>query len=502
MNHRPVMNQRHRLQTMPSSLVRRVAKAARTRRLFSPRDRVLAAVSGGPDSVALLSLLTELAPPWNLVLWAVHINHGLRGAESEEDARFVASLCERLGVELISEQVDLTDPARRRSRQSLQEHAREARYAAIQRVGQALGADKIALGHTADDQAETLLMWMLRGSGTTGLAGIPPSRGPLFIRPLLDFSRADILAYLETQGLQFREDSSNAKLLYLRNRVRHELLPALKRFNPAVLKVLRRQAEILREEDCCLQQWVSEHLARLTNQDADGTAMVDRAALLALPLALQRRMVRTLIRQTSGMIKAPTFGAVSAVLDQVVHGRSGSAITVQGAQIARLYGRIQFRPRRAILNAPLSACPEVTRDAEKGFALPVPSTLRWPLTGQAIRVSVGSSAAADLPIAPTQPRSIAIFDADRFTMELSVRSWRPGDVFQPLGMGGRRKKLQDYFADIKLPREERSRMPLIVAPEGILWVAGHRPDHRFCATTSTKRTVVAELLDCTPPKGD
>ena len=487
---------------MLSPLARGMAEAARTRRLFSPGDHLLAAVSGGPDSVALLSLLTELAPSWMLVLCAVHVNHGLRGAESEEDARFVASLCERLGVKLVCERVDLTGPARRRARQSLQEYAREARYAAMQRVGQALGSDKIALGHTADDQAETLLMWMLRGSGTTGLAGIPPSRGPQFIRPLLDYSRADIVAYLETQGLEFREDSSNGKLLYLRNRVRHELLPTLKRFNPALLKVLGRQAEILREEDLCLQQSVSEHMVQMVCQDAEGTVVVDRAALLALPLALQRRMVRTLIRQTSGVIKAPTFGAVSAVLDQVIHGRSGSAITVQGAQIARAYERIQFRTRNASLNARLSASSVAWGDAEKGLVLPVPSTLRWPLTGQMIRVRFGSSAAADVAIVPTQPQSIAMFDADRFTMELLVRSWRPGDVFQPLGMGGRRKKLQDYFADIKLPREERSRVPLMAAPEGILWIAGHRPDHRFYTTTSTKSTLVAELLDCAPHKGD
>jgi len=502
MIHRPVMNLRHPLQTMPSSLARRVAKAVRARRLFRPGDRLLAAVSGGPDSVALLSLLTELALSWELVLWAVHINHGLRGAESEEDARFVANLCERLGVTLISERVHLTGPARRRSRQSLQEYAREARYAAMQQVGKSLGSDKIALGHTADDQAETLLMWMLRGSGTTGLAGIPPSREPLFIRPLLDFSRADIVAYLEAQGLEFREDSSNAKLLYLRNRIRHELLPALKRFNPAVLKVLGRQAEILREEDLYLQQSVSEHLAGMTVQDTSEIVVVDRAALLALPLALQRRMVRALIRQTSGIIKAPTFGAISAVLDQVVQGQSGSAITVQEVQIAREYGRIQFRPLRAVLTVRPRGCSERGGNTERELALPVPSTLHWPLTGQMIRVSFRNSAAADPPIAPTHPRSIAIFDADRFTMELLVRSWRPGDVFQPLGMGGRRKKLQDYFTDIKLPREERSRMPLVVAPEGILWVAGHRPDHRFYATTSTKRTVVAELLDCTPLTGD
>src|SRR5436853_1362926 len=496
------MKERHQLRTMLSPLARRVAEAARTRRLFSRGDRLLVAGSGGPDSVALLSLLTELSQSWTLVLWAVHVHHGLRGAESEEDARFVARLCERLGVELINERVDVTGPARRRARQSLQEYAREARYAAMQRVGQACGSDKIALGHTADDQAETLLMWMLRGSGTTGLSGIPPTRGPQFIRPLLDFSRADIVAYLEAQGLEFREDSSNAKLLYLRNRVRHELLPTLRRFNPALLKVLGRQAEILREEDLCLQQSVSQHLVQMAREDAEGTVAVNRDALLALPLALQRRMVRTLIRQTSGMVKAPTFGAVSAVLDQVIHGRSGSAITVQGAQIAREYERIQFRSRRAILQAPLRACSEAKGNAEEGLALLVPSTLSWPLTGQMIRVSFGSSVAADLSNAPTHPRSVAIFDTDRFTMPLFVRRWRPGDVFQPLGMDGRRKKLQDYFANIKLPRELRSRIPLIVAPEGILWVTGLRPDHRFFATTSTKRTVVAKLLDCVPPKGD
>ncbi|HET8580020.1 MAG TPA: tRNA lysidine(34) synthetase TilS [Nitrospiraceae bacterium] len=493
MNRRPIMNQRHRLQTMLSPLASRVAEVARARRLFRPGDCVLAAVSGGPDSVALLSLLTELAPSWKLVLWAIHLNHGLRGAESDEDARFVASLCEQLGVELITERVDVTDSARRRSRQSLQEYAREARYKVMQRVGHALGADKIALGHTADDQAETLLMWLLRGSGTTGLAGIPPSREPLFIRPLLDYNRADIVSYLQTQKLEFREDSSNANLLYLRNRVRHELLPTLKRFNPAVLKVLARQVEILREEDHCLQQWVAQRMARMASQDTDGTVLVDRASLLALPVALQRRTVRTLIRQTSGIMKAPTFGAVAAVLDQVVQGRSGSAITVQGIQIAREYGRIQFRPCRAILNTRIRTC---------SLALPVPSTLRWPLTGKMIQVRVGSSAVAEQLAASIHPPSIAIFDANRFTMKLLVRSWRPGDIFQPLGMGGRRKKLQDYFTDIKLPREERCRVPLLVAPEGILWVVGHRPDHRFYATASTKRTLVAQLLDFMSPKGD
>src|SRR5688572_14674888 len=279
------MSQSVQPQTARSQLARRVAATARAKGLLRPGDRVLAAVSGGPDSVALLSVLAALAPSWDLTLQAVHVNHGLRGAESDEDASFVAGLCDRLGVALAIERVTLAGPAGRRRGRSIQEQAREARYAAMVRVATALRTDKIALGHTADDQAETLVMWMLRGSGTAGLAGIPPSRGPLVIRPLLDVGRAEIMAYLEAQGLPFRVDSSNAKPLYLRNRVRHELLPALKRFNPGLLGVLKRQAEILREEDLCLDQLVAEHLTQLTREDGAGAFVVDRAGLLALPLA-------------------------------------------------------------------------------------------------------------------------------------------------------------------------------------------------------------------------
>lgn len=489
------MSQDVQPQTARSQFARRVAATARAKGLLKPGDRVLVAVSGGPDSVALLSVLTALAPSWDLTLQAVHVNHGLRGAESEEDASFVAGLCDRLGVVLVIERVTLGGPAGRRKGRSLQEQAREARYAAMVRVATALRMDKIALGHTADDQAETLVMWMLRGSGTAGLAGIPPARGPFLIRPLLDIGRAEIMTYLEAQGLPFRVDSSNAKPLYLRNRVRHELLPALKRFNPGLLGVLKRQAEILREDDLCLDQLVSEHLARLTREDGAGEFLVDRAGLLALPLALRRRMVRTLIRRTSRLHQGPTFGAVAAVLDRVVQGRSGAAIAVPGALVAREYGSIRFRSsgRTAV---------GVEGTGAVSLPLPVPSTIRWPLTGQTIRVSLRDLSSAHPPTIPTPSRSLAILDADLFTMELVVRSWAAGDAFRPLGMQGRRKKLQDYFADMKLPRAARRRVPLLVAPEGILWVGGHRSDHRFCATAASKRIVIAELMDPSPNGGD
>ena len=489
------MRQSVRPETVPSKLARRVAAAARAKALLRPGDRVLVAVSGGPDSVALLSVLAALAPSWDLTLRAVHINHGLRGLESDEDAAFVASLCDRLGVPLVVERVPLSGSAGRQRGRSLQEQAREARYAAMARVATAHRMDKLAVGHTADDQAETLVMWMLRGSGTAGLAGIPHARGPLVIRPLLDISRAEIAAYLEGQGLPFRVDSSNAKPLYLRNRVRHELLPALKRLNPGILGVLKRQAEILREEDVSLDQLASEHLARSAREDAPGEFVVERAGLLAVPLALRRRMVRTLLRRTSGLTQGPRFGAISAVLDRIVQGRSGAAITVAGVHVAREYGIIRFRSSGRTTVG-------VEETVRRSVPVPVPSTIRWPLTGQTVRLSLRDQPSADLPAKLPRSRNVAILDADRFTLDLTLRSWEPGDAFRPSGMQGRRKKLQDYFADMKIPRAARRRVPLLVAPEGILWVGGHRPDHRFSATATSKRILIAELMDSAPNGGD
>jgi tRNA(Ile)-lysidine synthase len=373
---------------------------------------------------------------------------------------------------------------------SLQERAREARYELLAKVGRELKVDKVALGHTADDQAETLLMWMLRGAGTAGLAGIPPARDSFFVRPLLDVTRAEILDYLEAQGLPYRTDSSNAKPLYVRNRVRSELLPLLKRYNPAIVTVLTRQGDILREEDLCLNQWVSELLARVSRREGE-SVLVDRTDLLALPLALQRRLVRALLRQTSGLVKGPTFQAVASVLDLVSHGRSGSRVTVRGASVERAYGSIRFSSSHERSsgrgNSTAGADPSV------GLTLPVPSLLRWPPTGQVIRASLGGPQGTDP--APAQTGRAAIFDADLVTLPFLIRSWTAGDWFCPAGLGGRRKKLQDYFADIKLVRHERTRVPLLVAPEGIMWIGGYRADQRFLAGAGTVRTVTVELLD-------
>lgn len=476
--------------TSLTRLARRFAAGAKSEGLFSRGDRLLVALSGGPDSVALLSLLVELAPSWSLEIAALHVNYGLRGEESDEDARFAAALCQRLGVPFRCEGVSLAKgPSQGRS--SLQERAREARYEALARIGRELGVDRVVLGHQADDQAETILMWMLRGAGPAGLAGMPPVREGFFVRPLLEVSREEILAYLKERQVAFRSDSSNDKPLYMRNRIRHELLPLLKGYNPAVVSALLRQADIMREDDLCLEQWGREQAARVSRQEGDGIVVVDRAALLALPLALQRRVIRSVLRRTKGSGKGPTFGSVGRILEGLVQGRSGSVMTVEGVRIERVYGQLRFQsePRSNRVSGAAAA----VLAASEGLALAVPAVVRWPLTGQWIRTG---TAAASLPSA-----RVAVFDADRVAGNLLVRSWKPGDYFCPFGMQGRKKKLQDYFADIKLPRRERQKVPILVAPEGIVWVGGHRTDHRFHATSATRRWLTVELLDDASEEG-
>ena len=467
--------------------MRRVAEGITRQRLIQRGDRVVVAVSGGPDSVALLSVLHGLAPSWNLALSVAHFNYGLRGAESDDDAAFVMALCTRLHISYRYERLTLTDDLCKG--RSLQEAAREARYAALLRLRASLDANKVAVAHTRDDQAETVVMWLLRGAGTTGLSGMPSLRLP-FIRPLLAVGRTDVLAYLAEQRLEFREDSSNATSIYLRNRVRHHLLPVLTRFNPAILEGLARQADILREDDACLESLAAEQLARVGQQLDNNEWVLDRVGLLALPLALQRRVLRKVIQRTTGVNRGPSFGAVSLLLDRVVHGSSGSGATIRHANVSRSYEKILFQPRAVVSGSTLG----VAVGSDRSLALPVPSRISWPLTGQRLQADLVHCSQPVTTCSAVPPMQ-ALLDADRVTLDLHVRTWKPGDRFHPFGFGGHQKKLQDLFADLKVPRSERERIPLVVAPEGIVWVAGYRLNHRFRVTASTRRLLRLALLE-------
>ncbi|MFY4728427.1 tRNA lysidine(34) synthetase TilS [Nitrospira sp. BLG_2] len=272
-------------------LLHRVVGTVRSRNLFQRDQHILVAISGGPDSVALLSILHHLRPSWKLTLSAVHCNYGLRGDESDGDQKFVESFCRGLEVPLHVRRVEIHI---RERQTSVQAEARDLRYRVMQEISEQCGADRIAIGHTADDQAETVLLWMLRGAGLTGLSGMPAFRSNKIIRPLYDAKRQEILAYLSTAGVSFRVDSSNFQMHYLRNRVRGEVIPILNRLVPSCVDALCKLADICREDDRCLDQQVNALFSSTVKRGSARSWGIDRKVLMTLPLAFQRRCIRNL----------------------------------------------------------------------------------------------------------------------------------------------------------------------------------------------------------------
>ena len=354
------------------SLARRVLAVVRRYRLFQPGNKILVAVSGGSDSVALLHLLHELKSEWRLDLSVVHVNYGLRGKESDDDEGFVRRLCGHLAIPCIVRKVALSRNMKDGRHHSLQARARDVRYRMMKEVAAAEGANRVALGHTADDQAETILMWLLRGTGLTGLAGMPIRREDLFIRPLLTVTRADLAACLTSHGIEFRTDSSNAKLLYRRNRIRHELLPTITALAPSFLRVMSRQSEIVGEDDRFLEQLTTDWLRRVLKEEA-GHPVLDRTALLAAPLALQRRLVRRILRRLNQRGVASRFSSVEAVLRQVVKAASGARLTLDGLEILRDGGAIRFMPKDSSLST--HRMPVI-----EPLLIGVPGSVTWPGT--------------------------------------------------------------------------------------------------------------------------
>jgi len=481
---------RERMDTMRDSSVhpvlRRVAAAVRGKRLIRAGDRVLVAVSGGPDSVCLLTALHEmrersLIP--KIELRIAHVNYGLRGDESEGDEAFVRDLAARLGAPVHCERVRLMP----KPGGTLQSRARDARYALFARLLREHGMSAVATGHTADDQAETVLLWLVRGAGTAGLAGIPLKREGGIIRPLLGVTRQQVLEYLAFSGMPYRSDSSNRSLRYRRNRIRHEVLPVLRALNPNIVEALARGADILSADAEVLSGIECEQWRAVAKESAFGRVVLDGERMASQPLGLQRRLLRRALDVVRGGSAGLTFRHVSDILERVVGGMHGAGLNLPGGlRVERRRGFIVMEHGER-----QGAGGSIT-DLATGIPLPVPGEVRIGTGDRRVRVIKG----AEHPTGSSDGRAAFVVDGDRLAGPLSVRNWRRGDWFCPFGMGGHRKKLQDFFVDRKVDRKLRDRIPLVVAPAGIVWVAGYRGDERFAAGPATIHPVT---LSITPP---
>jgi len=442
--------------------------------LLSPGDKVLAAVSGGPDSLCLLHVLwTERQARQLGSVEVAHLDHGLRGAESAAEADWVAAWCAERGIACHMGRVDAGRLAKRGH--SVQEAARAARYAFLGHTAASIGADKIATGHTRDDQVETVLANVLRGSGLDGLRGIPERReltgwrGSI-VRPLLDVTRAEVEAYNTANGLRPQIDPSNLSALhYTRNRIRLELLPELRaHYSAGVDAALLRLSAIAARDSDYLALQAAAALADVTRAEDASHLELDRVALTALHPALLRYVLRQAVEKVRSTGEGVTYEHWEAIC-RAVSAASGSGFTLT---LPHPLCRVRVTERSV----------ELSMAGRAALAAWVSAPLSVP--GEAVLETLGWTVRAAWEDHPGAVR----FDADAVELgSLVVRNRRPGDRIDPLGLGGRRKKVSDILTDAKVPHSERDFVPLVADAQGIVWIAGHTLSERAKETPRTTR---------------
>jgi tRNA(Ile)-lysidine synthase len=457
-------------------LLDRVRATIRAHDLARADTRVLIAVSGGSDSVALAHLLSDLAQRHELrIAGAVHLNHQLRAAADDDEA-FCAELAARFGWPFLAHREAVAARARA-ERRSVEDAARAARYELFERARVQLDADVVALGHTRDDQAETFLLRLLRGAGSRGLSGMYPRRGYV-IRPLLDCRRHELRAFLEERGARFVHDESNDDVSIPRNRIRTELLPLLeRRFNPSIVEVLADEANLARDEWEWLQAAARDAAGEGLIQLSEDVWQLDMSALEQMPPAVGRAVVRDALVQASAG-KPVGFRHVEEALQL----RSGQ---IDGPGV-----RMERRGQSLVLTTRRDRRGQARHAANLfNYSLSIPGEVALPEAGCVVSAEMAPSADR----AVLSNTALGVVQLDRCRMPLTVRNRRPGDRFRPLGLGGQ-KKLQDYFVDKKVPRNRRDLVPLVVdESDRIVWVAGYGIDDEFRVTDPAQAVLILRL---------
>jgi tRNA(Ile)-lysidine synthase len=465
-------------------LKERLQRTIRRYELASPETRVLVALSGGSDSVALAHLLAELDAAGELHLVAfAHFNHQLR-ASADADEQFCRDVAAALARPLLADRADVRALAAREHR-SIEDAARTARHAFLERARADSGADVIALGHTKDDQAETFLLRLLRGAGARGLAAMHPRRHAV-IRPLIDCRRAELRAYLAERRLTFVHDETNDDVSVPRNRVRAELLPLLaERFNPSVVDALAAAAEIARDEWAWMSDEARAVSAGAVTRDGDRWT-IDVAALAGRPVPLVRLVVYHTMTAAAGR-RPIGFEDVDRAVELLRSG--GTPFDAHGQRVERITSRLVLtgRPPGAVGRPRLNS----SGGSLLRVSLSIPGEVELADSGAVITAEL---AVSTLPGAAAGSRSVALVRRDLCGAGLAVRYRRPGDRFRPLGLKGGKKKLQDFFVDLKIERGARDRVPIVVdETDRIVWVAGHAIDEEFRVTDPAQAVLILRL---------
>jgi tRNA(Ile)-lysidine synthase len=460
-------------------LLERVAQTISRYHMFEPGQTAGVAVSGGADSVCLLHVLRELAPHWGLRLRVLHLNHGLRGAESDADAEFVRNLALQFDFSFALREADLSAIAG-----NLEEAAREARLAFFRDEISAGAVDCVATGHTRSDQAETVLFRFLRGAGTAGLAGIRPVTQSGLVRPLIAVERSEIEEYLRTRGIRWREDSSNRCLEFARNRIRHELLPSLAGgWNPAIVHALTQTADwALAEEN----YWEAEidRLAAAHFQVENGFVLLRTPCLRDLPLAAARRLIRRAMEIVKGSLAGIEFAHVNAVLDLADAVEGHGRLQTPGLDIIRSFEWLRF--------AKLAVAPGLeTRNYS--FLVALPAVI--PIPGEPFAISLELiEKSGDLETdASVYNNKMVSIDQERLSGSLVLRNWRPGDQYRPWSSSGE-QKIKTLFQEYRIPLWERRHWPVLTDGASIVWARRFGPAANVVVGPGTRRFLAIQEI--------
>ncbi|MBU0730602.1 MAG: tRNA lysidine(34) synthetase TilS [Proteobacteria bacterium] len=461
--------------------------------LVTPGDRVVIGVSGGPDSLALLHVLAALAPELSFFVVAAYANHGLRPQEATDEQEAVSAAAARLNIPFVSKQINVQAYSKEHGL-SIEHAARILRYSFFNDVLSEYAAHKIAVAHTADDQAEELLLRLIRGTGRKGLSGMDYLRDGLVIRPFLRITKDRLIAYLDEMDIGYSVDSSNFDRNYLRNRVRHELLPFLENeFNPGIRETLVRTAEILRSEEEFLDDLAIKAFNTVVTVNEESNqlprAEIDGVGLSGLHPALQRRVLELLlwkmdnrpgsrqIKQILNLSKTPGFGEV--------HLAQGLRVQKNGDKIIFTYPHGRLAVRGSL------------RGEKQDYQVEINSAGIYAVSEIGIEITCELIDA--LPSEEEMAAAgIDYFDAGDISFPLQLRAVKSGDRFRPLGAPGT-KKINDFFIDQKVPKQDRHLYPLLVAEDRIMGILGLRASHAFRVNTKTQKVLRVSRI-CTEVK--
>ncbi|MHB8105754.1 MAG: tRNA lysidine(34) synthetase TilS [Dehalococcoidales bacterium] len=449
------------------------------KKLVSRRDKLVVAVSGGPDSVCLLYVLAGLRKELDIDLHIAHLNHQLRGENSAADAKYVTGLAKKLGIPATIASRDVK-AYRKQRRLSLEEAARLVRYSFLADVAATVGATKVAVGHTADDHAETMLMHLLRGSGIKGLRGLAPlsklnvSGGSLtVIRPLLDLNREETVDYCRTHNLKPRLDASNLSTEPVRNKIRLQLLPLLRKYNPQITQALLRLSHTTADDLDFIEVEARRFKESILKIERN-SVIIKKKDLLALHPALQRQILRFSIESLLGSLKDIEAGHIEDIID-ALEKPAGKVIGLPfGINFTIEYERYVLAPES------LSLCPFPTLEGETALKIPGKTLI----SGWAINTVIEKKSAGKAWEDETGDFS-ACFDFNSVGKNLTVRHRLTGDRFQPLGMK-QPKKLNVFMIDARIPQTWRRRIPLVCSDKEIIWVVGYRINERNKVRPDTK----------------